>query len=100
MVIAEGLKEFFDRKFAEMDRKAALRERERRRAEQEQWAAEIRAAQESGRTAGRAAVQQRWQEWNARRLAAKSAGAEFTEPPPGPPTAAPSSNETHPAETE
>lgn len=96
MVIAEGLKEFFDRKFAEMDRKAAAQERERRRAEREQLAAEIKAAQ----AAGRAAVNQRWQGWNARRLAAKYAGAEFTEPPPSPPTlepAAPSSNETHPA---
>ena len=80
MVIAEGLKEFFDRKFAEMDRKAAAQERERRRAEQEQWAAELKAAKDAARDA----EHQRWQEWNARRLAAKSAGSEFTEPPPPP----------------
>ena len=121
MVIAEGLKEFFDRKFAEMDKKAAARdreraeqeqerarqraerelERERQRAEQEQQrqeqrAAEIRAAQEEAVSE----LQQRWEEWNARREAAMSAGVEFTEPPPAPESAAPSSNGTHPAEPE
>ena len=54
MVIAEGLKEFFDRKFAEMDKKAAQRERER----QCQRAEEIKAARE----AARAEVHRRWQE--------------------------------------
>ena len=114
MVIAEGLKEFFDRKFAEMDKKAAARDRERaeqeqerarQRAEQEQQrqeqrAAEIRAAQESGRAEGEAALQMRWVEWNARREAAMSAGDEFSEPPPAPEPAAPSVNGTHPAEPE
>ena len=92
MVIAEGLKEFFDRKFAEMDKKAAARDREQRAAEQEQRAAEIKAARDEER--------QRWVEWNARREAAMSAGDEFTEPPPAPESPAPSSNGTHPAEPE
>ena len=92
MVIAEGLKEFFDRKFAEMDKKAAAQERERRRAEQEQQAAEIKAARDEER--------QRWEEWNARRQAAMSAGSEFTEPPPAPEPAAPASNGTHSEEPE
>ena len=110
MVIAEGLKEFFDRKFAEMDKKAAARDRERaeqeqerarQRAEQEQQrqeqrAAEIQAAQDAGRDEER----QRWEEWNARREAAMSAGDEFTEPPPAPESPAPSVNGTHPAEPE
>ena len=87
MVIAEGLKEFFDRKFAEMDKKAAQREREQR-------AAEIKAA----RTDGEAARQQRWEEWNARREAAAVAGEEFTEPPPELESPTPSSNGTHPEE--
>ena len=83
-----------------MDKKAAAQERERRRAEQEQQAAEIKAAEEFGRAEGGAAERQRWEEWNARREAAMSAGAEFTEPPPAPEPAAPSSNGTHPAEPE
>ena len=114
MVIAEGLKEFFDRKFAEMDRKAALQEMERRRAEQErereiaEWeraeqekrAAELRAAQSAVRAEGELAAHLRWVEWNERRETAFLVGADFFEPPPTPPTlepAAPASNETRPA---
>ena len=114
MVIAEGLKEFFDRKFAEMDKKAAAQERERRRAEQEREreiaeqeraeqekrAAELRAAQSAVRAEGELAAHLRWVEWNDRRETAFLAGADFFEPPPTLESAAPSSHETPPAASE
>ena len=114
MVIAEGLKEFFDRKFAEMDRKAALQEMERRRAEQEREreiaeqeraeqekrAAELRAAQSAVRAEGELAAHLRWVEWNDRRETAFLAGADFFEPPPARQLPPPPATKPAPAEPE
>ena len=38
---------------------------------------------DEGLRAGRRETQQRWEEWNRRRLAAEACGERFEEPPPG-----------------
>ena len=59
MVIAQGIKEWFERKAEERDNKL--------------------------RQEGRAEERQLWEEWNARRLDAEARGQPFSEPPPNPP---------------
>ena len=47
------------------------------------WRHAVNQGKEEGRREGRQETQQRWEEWNRRRLDAEARGERFEEPPPG-----------------